>query len=112
MLEPKEDPGSFQLAPGLDHIEIVVKTVDLGDSSTPGTTMAGPNNNRNSLTLSNRSSGRRNTVMTNMPFIPESPSANKDNNNEQSDGGNTRFSFSGLGQSAVTMPDQPQDFGR
>ena len=78
ILQAKDNPGLFQLAIGDDHIEISVKTVDLGDQETPGTTMsartgtgATPNNNRNSV----RSSGRRGTMMMNTPFIPESPSA-------------------------------------
>ena len=58
ILQPKDDPGSFQLKHGLDHIEIVVKTVDMGDSSTPGSNMGISNSNRSSNRLSNRSSGR------------------------------------------------------
>lgn len=76
MLEPKDDPGSFQLVRGQDHIEIVVKTVDMGDSQTPGSTNSLSLSNRSSNRLSNRNSGRRGTTMSNMPFIPESPSAN------------------------------------
>lgn len=34
-------PGFFELVVGQDHIEIVVKTIDLGESETPTTTIAG-----------------------------------------------------------------------
>ena len=69
-LELKEDPTLFQLEAGKDHIEIQVKTVNLGDQVTPGTTIASGNasGNRNSNRLSG--SGRRGTVMINTPFIP------------------------------------------
>ena len=103
MLEPKDSPGTFQLATGTDYIEIVVKTVDMGDSQTPSTTMAGPNN----LTISgharnNRNSGRRGTVMANVPFIPESPSSGVQQQVSTApgslteSGGSSRFSFAGL----------------
>lgn len=97
MLEPKDSPGTFQLATGTDYIEIVVKTVDMGDSQTPSTTMAGPNNARN-----NRNSGRRGTVMANVPFIPESPSSGVQQQVSTApgslteSGGSSRFSFAGL----------------
>ena len=39
MLEPRADNGVFDLVFGQDHIEITVKTVDLGDNETPGTTV-------------------------------------------------------------------------
>ena len=56
-MAPVDDPGLFQIAQGEDYIEIVVKTIVLGDSDTPGSTMGrptGPNNTRNS-----RNSARR-----------------------------------------------------
>ena len=40
MITPKSD-SDFELVEGEDHIEIVVKTIDLGDSETPTTTVAG-----------------------------------------------------------------------
>lgn len=55
LIEAKENPESFQLATGQDHIEIVVKTVNLGDQETPTTTVdhSAPTNNTRS---SNRNS--------------------------------------------------------
>ena len=41
MIKPINDADSFELVEGKDHIEIVVKTIDLGDSETPTTTVAG-----------------------------------------------------------------------
>lgn len=96
MLEPKDNPGSFELVRGSDYIEIAVKTVDLGDSSTPGTTMS--NSLSTSQRSSNRNSGRRSTTLSNTPFIPESPSAAAANQAQDGSGApattNTnRFSF-------------------
>ena len=56
-LEPREGPGLFGLQLGEDCVEVMVKTVLLGDSETPNTTMAkpaAPNNTKN-----NRNSARR-----------------------------------------------------
>ena len=39
MIQPCAGPGLFELVHGEDHIEIVVKTIDLGDSETPTTTL-------------------------------------------------------------------------
>ena len=111
MLEPKDDPGSFQLATGQDHIEIVVKTVDMGDSSTPSTTMNNLNaSNRSSNRLSS-GSGRRGTVMQNMPFIPESPSSNNQAAGAEASGASSssRFSFTGLSQSSTIFQDGLQE---
>mmetsp|Transcript_9719 Transcript_9719/g.11955 ORF Transcript_9719/g.11955 Transcript_9719/m.11955 type:complete len:129 (-) Transcript_9719:965-1351(-) len=86
MINPRDDPGLFELVVGKDHIEIVVKTVNLGDSETPTTTLnqsSMPGNatnrsaNRNSLS-------RRGTVMMNTPFIPESPSQGQSTSNGHS----------------------------
>ena len=40
MLTHRDNSAHFQLEEGHDHIEIVVKTVDLGESDTPGSTMS------------------------------------------------------------------------
>jgi len=53
VLEPRADNRVFELSYGQDHIEITVKTVDLGDSETPGSTVG-----RTSTSSTNRSSNR------------------------------------------------------
>lgn len=59
-LSPVEDPCLFQIVEGEDHVEVSIKTIELGASDTPGSTMSRPTdaaanarNNRNSY------SGRR-----------------------------------------------------
>ena len=109
---PVDDPGLFKIAEGEDFIEIVVKTVVLGDSDTPGSTMSRPpgaNNTRNS-----RNSMRRGTVMQTMPFIPQSPSNNEmtpvtPGSQRSVESGTTRFSFAGLSAAQHEMKSSYQE---
>ena len=64
MIQPCAGPGLFELVHGEDHIEIVVKTIDLGDSETPTTTL---NNSSHAIgaqsTPNNRTKGEnRNSI--------------------------------------------------
>jgi len=39
-LTPVNDPVLFQLALEEDHIEVLIKTIELGESDTPGSTIS------------------------------------------------------------------------